>query len=284
MLEKIKWPSLALICIACAQQPEILKVLGNLPDELKEASALEITPKSDRIWTLEDSGNKPELYALDKNGKIIHTLKLTDAVNNDWEELASDNEGNLYIGDFGNNHNDRHDLSIYMVNVRDLDKDEAPIYKKFSFYYPEQREFPPQKSKRIYDAEAFFFFDNSFYVFTKNRSMEGADTQLYRIPAIEGNHPATLIGTFPTCDSFRKCAITGADISDDGKKIVLLSNRRVWLFEHFKGDDFLKGKVREIDMGNDSQMEGICFKGNSKVFLVDERDKGTGGNLYELKL
>ena len=114
--------------------------------------------------------------------------------------------------------------------------------------------------------------------------MEGGDSRLYRIPAIEGNHPATLVGTFPTCDSFRKCAITGADISNDGKKIALLSNRKVWLVEKFKNDDFLKGKIREIDLGNDSQLEGVCFKSGKKLYLVDERDKQKGGKLYALKL
>jgi hypothetical protein len=281
--QNLKWLFVALVFICCAK-PHIITELFTLPENLEETSGVEITAKSDLIWTLEDSGNKPELYALDKSGKIVHTLKIQDALNNDWEDLASDNEGNLYIGDFGNNDNGRHDLAIYMINVHDLNKDSAPIFKRFSFFYPEQTGFPPKKREKFYDAEAFFVYKNSFYVFTKNRSMEGSDSRLYRIPAIEGNHPATLVGTFQTCDSFRKCAITGADISNDGKKIALLSNQKVWLIEKFKNDAFLNGKVREIDLGNQSQLEGVCFKNNSKLYLVDERDKHTGGKLYELKL
>ena len=283
LIRNLKWLFLALIFICCAQ-PSPLTELFSLPEELKETSAVEITPKSNLIWTLEDSGNRPELYALDKKGKIVHTLKIENVNNIDWEELASDDEGNLYIGDFGNNDNGRNDLAIYMINVRDLDKDSAPVFKKFSFFYPEQTDFPPKKSERYFDAEAFFFHNNSFYLFTKYRSAQGGNSRLYRISAIQGNHPATLVGEFPTCESFRKCGITGADISNDGKKIALLSNRKVWIINKFNGDDFLHGNVREIDLGTESQLEGICFKTGNKLYLVDERAKHAGGKLYELKL
>jgi sugar lactone lactonase YvrE len=272
------------VLFICCTPTQIITELFVLPKSLKETSGVEITPKSGLIWTLEDSGNKPELYALDQSGKIVRTLRIEGVNNIDWEDLASDKEGNLYIGDFGNNDSGRNDLAIYMISVRDLDKDSAPVFKKFSFFYPEQTEFPPKKNEKFYDAEAFFVYKNSFYIFTKNRTMEGADSRLYRIAAIEGNHPAEQIGTFATCDSFRKCAITGADISNDGKKVALLSNRKVWLIEKFKKDRFLESTIREIDLGNESQLEGVCFKSNSKLYLVDERDKHSGGKLYELKL
>jgi hypothetical protein len=282
-IRNFKWLAIALIFICCTEPQTIVEVFA-LPEKLKETSAVEITEKSNRIWTLEDHGNKPELYALDAMGNISHTLKIEGVSNIDWEELASDANGNLYIGDFGNNDNDRKDLAVYMISVKDLDKTAAAVAKKITFYYPEQTEFPPKKSDRVYDAEAFFYFKENLYIFTKNRSGDSGDAKVYKIPTTEGFHKAQLIGTFTTCDGFRKCAITGADISDDGKKIALLSNRKVWIVENFKKDDFLKGKVREIDLGNESQLEGVCFKGNEKLYLVDERDKHTGGKLYELKL
>lgn len=41
---------------------------------------------------------------------------------------------------------------------------------KVSFYYPEQRTFPPEKTEKFYDAEAFFLVGDHFYLITKNRS------------------------------------------------------------------------------------------------------------------
>jgi len=280
-IRNLKWLILALIFICCAQ-PQAIKEVFELPQQLKEVSAVEITPKSDVIWTLEDHGNKPELYALDASGNIAHTLKIDGVSNHDWEELASDHDGNLYIGDFGNNDNDRKDLAIYMVSAKDLNRESAPA-KIIAFHYPEQTEFPPlKKTEHFYDAEAFFFHKNNFYLFTKDRS-GNANTRLYRIPAKEGNHAAELLGTLPTGDG-KKCRITGADISNDGKKVVLLSNNKIWVLDQFKGSDFLKANVRQVDLGSNTQLEGVCFKDNSTLYLVDERDKHTGGKLYEMKL
>lgn len=281
-LRILKWPAIAFIFICCTQ-PQVISEVFALPEMLKETSAVEITPKSDRIWVLQDHGNKPEVYALDASGHISHTLKIDGAANNDWEELASDAAGNLYIGDFGNNDNDRKDLAIYMVAAKDLDKESVAVSKKITFRYPDQTEFPPAKNTgHLYDAEAFIFHKNNFYIFTKDRG-GNSNTRLYKIPAKEDDHVAEYIGQFPTCDG-KKCRITGADISDDGQKIVLLSNNKIWLLDRFKGDDFLKASVNKVDLGSDTQLEGVCFKNNATLYFVDERDKHTGGKLYEMKI
>lgn len=267
--------------ISCSSQPSPLEILFELPKEIKEASALQYIAENDIYWTLEDSGNEPVLFALDTNGKLIKTININKQ-NNDWEALTSDTEGNLYIGDFGNNDNDRKNLAIYKVDAADLSKSQADVTTEINFYYPEQKDFPPKKSKRIFDAEAFFYYNNNFYIFTKNRSTDSdGTTQLYKVPNVPGNHAAKLLGKFKTCKEFRNCAITDAAISADGKKMVLLSNARIWLFEDFKGDNFLKGQSNEIDLNDASQKEGVCFKG-TEVIICDEKDKHTGGKFYSL--
>jgi len=284
-LKKIKIAISSAIFISCTSASSPITELASLPKKLGEASAVEVTEKSSRIWTLEDSGNKPELYSLDKTGKIIHTITVANAANNDWEDLTSDQLGNLYIGDFGNNDNLRTNLAIYKIKATDLDKNTVSYIQKTEFYYPEQKQFPPKKSNLIYDSESFFFFNDNFYVFTKNRSSKSdGTTQLYRIPNKPGKHAAQLIGDFITCTEFKKCAVTSADISPDGTKVALLSATKIWIFGQFKGDRFLDGKVREIDLNHFSQKEGICFIGNSKLYITDERTKKVGGKLYEMKI
>ena len=282
-----KWRLLALaaICLSCVGNSSPLKEIFAFPEQLDEISGIETTTKSKAIWALQDSGNEAELYALDLNGKISHTLAIGNAGNIDWEDLSSDPQGNLYIGDFGNNHNVRENLCIYKINAKDLAKAETDYAAKIDFYYPEQQYFPPLKKERFYDAEAFFYFQNHFYIFTKNRAVpyEGS-TLLYRVENKPGRHAAKFLGKFLTCNSFRKCAITSADISPDGKKVVLLSGAKIWILENFKGDAFFSGDSREVNLKHFSQKEGVCFKGNSKLYIADERDKKSGGNLYSFDL
>ena len=42
-------------------------------------------------------------------------IEIIDANNIDWVDIATDSEGNLVIGDFGNNWSFRHDLCLYVI-------------------------------------------------------------------------------------------------------------------------------------------------------------------------
>lgn len=256
-----------------------------LPKSIKESSAVEVTEKSKLIWTIQDHGNQAEIFGLDDNGKIAHQANITNGENNDWEDLTSDKEGNLYIGDFGNNKNDRQNLAIYKIDAQDLMQKDITSSSKINFYYPEQSDFPPKKSNRIFDVESFFIFNNNFYLFTKNRSSKfDGTTSLYKIPNTPGNHAAELISTFKTCENFNHCAITSADISPSGKTIALLSSDQVWLFINFKKDDFFTGEMKNIQLPNFTQKEGISFVDENTLYITDEKDKKTGGYLYKLNL
>ena len=253
--------------------------LFSLPEILSEVSGIVATDSL--IWMIEDSGNKAVIYGLRSDGEITKTIELNHLNNLDWEDLTRDKEKNLYIGDFGNNNNDRKDLVIYKIST----EKSINSIEKINFYYPEQTDFPAKKSEKLFDCEAFFLYQNYFYLFTKNRS-KGFDgtTLLYKIPAVAGNHPAQLIAKFKTCSNYNSCVITGASISPDEKRIVLLSHDRIWLFEDFKGDEFLNGKITELALNHYSQKEAVSFKDNDKLIIADERTKKVGGNLYEISI
>lgn len=275
---------LLLLFISCSQQ-EVLKKIFSFPKDLKEVSGIETTEKSKLIWAIQDSGNNAEIYGLDVKGKRVQTIAITNKKNNDWEDMTSDKDGNIYLGDFGNNDNARKDLAIYKVAAADLKNNQAAVSATISFYFPEQKEFPPKKSQLLFDVESFFFFENNFYLFTKNRSSKfNGETTLYQVPNKAGNHAAKRISAFTTCSGFSHCAVTSADISPDGKKVAILTSSYVWIFTNFKGNDFFSGKSQQIDLQNFSQKEGLCFSGNNKLLVCDERKKKNGGDLYELDL
>ena len=265
------------------EEPKALKQIANLPKTLKEISG--IAYFNDLIYTIEDSGNKSEVTVLDTLGNINKTISINQIKNIDWEDLTFDQQGNLYIGDFGNNDNVRKDLAIYKINQSDLQNAKADVAYKVIFDYPEQTSFPPKKKELLFDVEAFFEYENHFYLFTKNRS-RGFDgtSYIYKIPNRVGYHHAQLIKTITTCGDYHNCAITSAAISPDGLKFVLLSHSKVWLFENFSKEAITNGKMTELDLNHYSQKEAVCFKNNNELFIADEKVKKTGGNLYEFNL
>jgi hypothetical protein len=257
-------------------------MVADLPKDLKEVSGIETVEGSKYIWMINDSGNKPRLFGVSKKGKIKKEVHI-DKKNKDWEDLASDDKGNIYIGDFGNNDNERKNLRILKIDRKDLSKKKADV-KKIEFEYEDQDDFSPKKKKMFFDAESFFFYKNYFYIFTKSRvEKKYGKTSLYKFPAKEGSHKAKLVAEFDNGNK-NDSWITSADISKDGKKVALLSQKNILIFTDFKGDNFFSGDVKEIKLIHRTQKEAICFKNNNTLLLSDEKSSGEGGNLYKLKL
>jgi len=270
-----------IICFNCDKGN--LTVLTDLPSVLNEVSGTETIAHSDLIWMLNDGGNPNKIYGLNTKGKIKKEI-LINAKNNDWEDLTSDELGNVYIGAFGNNLNNRKDLSVLKINSEDLIGSEIAEIERISFYFPDQKKFPPKKKKMHFDCEAFFHFNDSLYMFTKSREEHHyGKTNLYKIPAVKGNHEAQFIASFKTCDEL-PCWITSVDISNNGKQIALLTLDAVWLLSDYTKDNFFNGKAIQISFEHESQKEGVCFKNDSTLYITDERSHGKGRNLYELKI
>lgn len=268
--------------ISCSGNSQLTEIATT---DLKEISGLEYLSKSKTLWALEDSGNRNKIYRIGEDGKSKDEIVITNIANRDWEELTSDAEDNLYIGDFGNNDNDRKDLAIYKVDKASLSGKTAEATSKIAFYYPDQTEFPPKKSNRIYDCEAFFEHKGNFYLFTKNRSAKfDGKFNIYRIPNKQGNHKAELLGSLSTCDVYKKCAVTAADISPDGTKAALLTGGNVFVITNFKNGNFAKGTMTRYDLGHVSQKEGLTFTDDDTLLIADEREKKTGGRLYKITL
>lgn len=283
-MKKIIACTILIFFYSCSEnKTSLINQIGNLPKELKEVSG--IAYSGNLIYCISDSGNKNEVVVLDSSRTITKRITLNNIENIDWEDITFDNNGNLYIGDFGNNDNVRRDLAIYKIDKSDLQKKNVNPAYKISFDYPEQTDFPPKRKNLMFDVEAFFEYNNYFYLFTKNRSSDFDGTSyIYKISNTPGQHHAQLVKTITTCTDYHNCAITSAAISPDGSKFVLLSHSKIWLFENYTADHFTDGKVTELDLNHYSQKEAVCFKNNDTLLIADEKVKKTGGNLYEVTL
>lgn len=271
--------------VSCSQKSDIVQDYANLPSHLKEVSGMSYDANSNSFWVLQDSGNKSELYRIDSLGQVVQTLKIKNQKNRDWEELTADTAGNLYIGDFGNNKNTRKDLQIIKINKDQLTASQTEADYVITFEYPEQKEFPPKETELLYDAEAFFYFDDHFYIFTKNRSKAFDGTSLvYKIPNEAGHHQAEYVQTFRGCNVYKHCAITAAAISPDQKTFVLLSHTKLWVIDNFNPNAILDGKINEHKLHHNTQKEAVTFGDNSTLYISDEVKKNSGGKIYKVDL
>lgn len=261
-----------------------LKTLVDLPIGLSEVSGIAIDTTNNVIWMVNDSGNKPVLFGIDGSGKIARTIKIK-AKNRDWEDLTMDPDGNLYIGNFGNNSNDSKKLSILKIAADSLKKNSNTLVPEvIKFRYPDQKKYPPKKSKRHFDCEAFFFHNDSLYLFTKSRAPKSkGKTNLYTLPTEGGNYKAKFKSSFNTCDE-PQCWVTSADINSKGDKMAILTENSVFVFSNLDSKDFFKTKPKRYRFSYESQKESVAFKNDSTLFIADEYLGVAGGNLYSFKI
>ncbi len=284
-MKQLSFVLAALILISCQQTSSNFKVLFKLPKNLKEVSGITYNTADKLVYAIQDHGNSNEIQVLNLEGKLTKSIEITNATNIDWEDITKDKIGNLYIGDFGNNDNDRKDLTIYKVAKEQLSLDKIESDYKIEFSYPEQTNFPPKKTERFYDVEGFVEMNGAFYLFTKNRSKNFDGTSMiYKVENKAGKQKAQLLGSFISCSNYNHCAITSAAISPNGQKLVLLTHDKVIVFENWKKDDLLSATRTTLNLEHFSQKEAVTFLDNSTLLIADERKKKDGGNVYKFSL
>lgn len=262
-----------------------VKKVNDLPDKMYETSGL-VYVNGKYLITHNDGGHKSELYVLDEDGEEVGEINIKDTKNRDWEDVAMDTEGKLYIGDFGNNDNDREKCQIYILPKGFLkEKDIDP--GKITFSYEDQKKFPPKKELWNYDCEAFFWKKNRLYLITKCRTKPFTGmARVYELPAFPGKYEAKLIGQIPLCKSgWRFCSVTAVDYHAPSNTLVALTYSKLYVIRNFKGGRIWEGDIQSFSLPFLKQREGICFKNGRTLYMTDEYKKGLGGgNLYKLQL
>jgi len=249
----------------------------HLDSKIEEASGLYIQ-NTDTYWWLNDSGDGPNLYLTDAQGQLKETLKIPTAKNVDWEDLAVDDKGNLYIGDFGNNRNNRKDLVIYKYNIA------SKSVEKIPFSYPDQKAFPPEAKDMNFDMEGFFWYENELHLFSKNKVGRGDYvTKHYTLSDEAGEQVAILLEQI----HLPKRVITAAAISPDKKTIAFMTydygrflkyipwgKTTIYTIKNWQGKRFLKGELKKQKITTfltPAQYEAIDFLDNETLVIGSEQ-------------
>ena len=254
-------------CIYGATQFQ-MEQRATLPNLLEEASGAAYI--DGQLWTHNDGGNPNEIYRIDTlTGEVLQTLLVGNLENEDWEDLAQ-SDTHLFVGDFGNNSGNRMDLRIGRIDRNDLGNLIVSA-ELINFSFSDQTDFTERLNDNDYDCEAFFYYQDSLHLFTKNWVDE--QTRHYTLPATPGTHVAQLRETFDV-----QGLIAGAAIDEASGTISLLGYTPngvnfMWLLFDYQPNQFFSGNIRKINLGTaltNSQTEGIIFTEDGAGFVTSE--------------
>lgn len=188
------------------------------PDQVKETSGLSYG--AGQLWTINDSGDGPILYGIDKKNQVSKVVHVEGAENIDWEELAQD-EHYLYIADCGNNRGDRDRLQIYKVlwsELRQVVTGGSVPSEKIVFSYAD-KEGEVNKYAHNFDCEALTIVNGKLWLFTKNRGDK--QTKLYLLDTKSVEQEISPVASYPV-----EGLITAADYDHQRKRLVLLGYQK----------------------------------------------------------
>jgi hypothetical protein len=141
---------------------------------LGELSGLAVSRHDgDLYWAINDSGNRPELFALNRAGVSLGKVRLPFS-NYDWEALAAFEDGGkrwLLIADTGDNLRRRETHSIYIIEEPDLQGDRnIRLHRRIDFTYEDG----PQNIESVAVSVA----ERAIYLVSKN----AVSPTLYALP------------------------------------------------------------------------------------------------------
>lgn len=264
------------------------KNLCTLESKLQGISGITSLNGGQSFWVMVDNSSPNEIYEIDSSCHILRTLYVKGNPKRDWEDITSDLSGNLYIGDFGNNNNNRRDLQILILASQAIQNSDTVSPEVITFTYSRQSDYPPTASERNFDMEAMVWAENSIHLFSKNRTDPFTGfTYQYSFPAVKGHYSLEPVDSFKTGDGpMLFYWVTGAAYEHTSKVLALLSHDRLWLFDQFVGSQFFKGRNREIILPTYTQKEGIFSAHANRWYLTDEYNSTLriGRQLYLLQI
>jgi len=236
--------------------------IASLDSRISESSGLAHASDS-TFWTHGDGGSPSSLYLFNLKGELLETVPL-QLPNHDWEDMAQDDETrDLYIGDVGNNFNNRRNLRLYT-----LQQDARTVTDTIRFRYADQTEFPPPPRQRHYDLEGFLYHADSLHLFTKSRALRKTITRHYTLPAKSGEYTVE-----PQEELRLKSPVTAAAISPAQDQFALLGYGRLYLFGMENGRVDFRGKRSCLPIGKTGQAEALTYLSPTQLLLTNENGK-----------
>ena len=276
---------------ACAKPVAVCEITDGRLDEASGLAASRRYP--DLYYTHNDSGGKPYVYVLDRNGRIVAEIRLKKAANLDWEDiaLAPGAESGVFevcAADIGDNLARRAGVEIYRFAEPEIKfKANETVVVKITprIYRAEYADGPRNAEGFAVDPRT-----GDGYVFSKR---EDGRCDVYCMPAPWDEKNVVVmkkIGElrFPPAPALATM-VTGADLAPDGRALITRSYVCGWEWRaptDAKAPEFLRlieQTPTRVELAPERQGEGIGYAADGNSVLTISEGSPTTLNEVRFK-
>lgn len=258
----------------CADAQAVQPVGHVAQSALVEASGLVASRENaDVLWSHNDSGGAPEVFALEEDGTDRGRFTLQGAEAVDWEDIAlgpgddsgSDEQGDMiYLGDIGDNNEQRPSVTVYRAPEPTLRPGAAggtiTGVEAIDLTYADGP----------HNAEALLTDPVTGDLFIVTKVVTGT-AGAYRIPAGSGPGAPVTMARAGDVGVPAGSLVTGGDVSPDGSLVALRTYSAVLLWDRAEGQtvaEALAGRPCEAPRPVESQGEAVAFTADGKGYVT----------------
>lgn len=268
---------------------------------LREASGLAVSHRvPDLLWSHNDSGGQPVLYAFGVDGQLRGTVRVAGVRNNDWEAIASfelDGKPYIAIGEIGNNSGQRKNTTVLVIEEPPGDQlspsVETPVPVAWSV--------PFRFESGPHDCETLLVDPRLrlFYLVTKRTAPPELCSLPIQVPpgkpapltaakvgvVAHLPRPSRLQRLFPTAGGRYRAQPTDGCIAPDGRSAAILTYGAIFLYRRNPGQTWeLAFQHEPVRIGAPGlpQAEGLCFSADGKSLFVTGEQRNPVLLRYEI--
>lgn len=265
-------------------------VIGKIEsDDVRESSGITASPCQPNVfWTHNDSGDGPNIFAMNSNGKHLGAWRVTNASNDDWEDIASyrspDGTCYLYIGDIGNNKADRSKLTIYRVKEPTITPSTRSSDEKNPLSTDPADAAVFKYSDSPHNAETLLVQPRTGDVYVLTKRVDGPSL-VFKFRPNFGSPDAVVaekVGEV-ALPAVPNGLLTGGSISPDGQRVILCDYTAGYELDIVgkNFDDIWKQRPIPVNLGDRKHGESVTFSSDGQELLGTS--EGKNAEVFEVK-
>jgi len=235
------------------------------------------------LWTHNDSGDGPFLYALDEQGMRRGVWRVSGAEADDWEDIAAGpgpqpGSSYLYVGDIGDNEEARSEITVYRVSEPEVTPSAADSRRKSPLATEPAEAIRLQYPDGRHNAEALLVHPVTGDIYVITKTLEAAPS-VYKLAAPYTTSALNKLRLLGTIRSVPIGLITGGDVAPDGNGVVLCDYFGAYelrLPDSASFFDEVWGQAASgIDLGTRRQGESVCYGAGGDALYATSEERPT---------